>query len=106
MSADVQHRARFILNWALALSTVIGAAALVVVAYGKVMGTAACTAETCEAPSQGLFAVLLYGPPVVAAITVLLSFFTAKRARGTLVPLVAWLLLAADLVALMVSFQS
>jgi hypothetical protein len=112
MSADVQHRteqphrARAVLNWALALSTIIGAAALVLLAYGKVMGTAACTADTCEVPSEALFTVLLYGPPVVAALAVLLSFFTAKRPRGILVPLGAWALLVVDLVLLMVSFQS
>jgi hypothetical protein len=108
MSTDLDRRARpggAVLNWALALGTIIGAAALVVFAYGKVMGTAACTAETCEVPSEALFTVLLYGPPVVAAVAVILSFFTARRRMGIVVPAVAWLLLAIDLVVLLTSFQ-
>jgi hypothetical protein len=106
---DFEHkpnRARAVLNWALALGTIIGAAALVLLAYGKVMGTAACTADACEVPSEGLFTVLLYGPPVVAAVAVVLSFFTAKRRKGFLVPLVAWILLGVDLALLMTSFRS
>lgn len=109
---DLEHRteqpppSRIVLNWALAWGTVIGAAALVILAYGKVMGTAACTADTCEVPSEAMFTVLLYGPPVVAVAAVLMSFFTARRRRGYLVPLVAWLLLAADLALLTASFQT
>lgn len=106
---EVERRTRpggAVLNWVLALATILGAAALVVFAYGKVMGTAACTAATCEVPSEGLFTVLLYGPPVVSAAAILLSFFTARRPKGILVPMVAWLLLAVDLVLLLVSFQS
>jgi hypothetical protein len=99
-------RSRVVLNWALAWGTVIGAAALVILAYGKVMGTAACTVGTCEVPSEGLFTVLLYGPPVVAVAAVLLSFFTAKRRRGYLVPLVAWILLVVDLALLLLSFRT
>ncbi|MGW0162603.1 hypothetical protein ACWDUN_25115 [Mycobacterium sp. NPDC003323] len=98
-------RPKVVLNWALALATILGAAALVILAYGKVMGTAACTTTACEAPSEGLFTVLLYGPPVVAVAAVALSFFTAKRPRGIVVPIVAWLLLAVDLVLLMTSFR-
>jgi len=103
---DQPNRARTVLNWALAVATVLGAAALVVLAYGKVMGTAACTADTCEVPSEGLFTVLLYGPPVVAAVAVVLSFFTARRRKGFVVPAVAWLLLAVDLALLMTSFRN
>lgn len=106
---DVEHRARpagAVLNWSLALATIVGAAALVILAYGKVMGTAACTATTCEVPSEGLFTVLLYGPPVVSAAAIVLSFFTARRRRGIVVPIIAWLLLVADLVLLWVSFRS
>ncbi|WP_199254379.1 hypothetical protein [Mycolicibacterium mengxianglii] len=108
---DLEHRpehasrSAVLLNWALALATILGAAALVVLAYGKVMGTAACTADTCEVPSEGLFTVLLYGPPVVAAAAVLLSFFTARRRKGILVPILAWILLTIDLALLLMSFQ-
>lgn len=95
-----------VLNWALALATILGAAALVVLAYGKVMATAACTADTCDVPSEGVFTVLLYGPPVVAAVAVLLSFVTARRPRGILVPIAAWVLLAVDLVVLTLTFRT
>jgi len=37
-------------------------------------------------------------------VTVLLSFFTARRRNGILVPVVAWLLLIAGFVVLVVSF--
>jgi hypothetical protein len=107
--SDLRTRPRpaaVVLNWALALATILGAAALVVLAYGKVMATAACTADVCEVPSETLFTVLLYGPPVVAAVAVLLSFVTARRPWGIVVPVAAWVLLAVDLVLLMVSFRT
>ena len=45
---------------------------------------------------------IMYGSPVVATATIALSFFTARRARGFLVPLIAWALLviAAAILAL------
>ena len=94
--SDLRTRPRpaaVVLNWALALATILGAAALVVLAYGKVMATAACTADVCEVPSETLF-------------TVLLSFVTARRPWGIVVPVAAWVLLAVDLVLLMVSFRT
>jgi hypothetical protein len=48
---------------------------------------------------------MLYGPPVVAVVAIVASFFTARRPRGYLVPLVAWLLLIADVAAMYFAFQ-
>ena len=44
----------------------------------------------------------MYGAPVVAAAAIALSFFTARRPRGVLVPLIAWaiLVIAAAILAL------
>jgi hypothetical protein len=44
-----------------------------------------------------------FGSPVVAGLTLIISFFTARRRHGIVVPLCAWALLAADL-ALLVSY--
>jgi hypothetical protein len=41
--------------------------------------------------------VLLYGPPVVAALTLVASFFTAQRRWGVVVPVAALALLGADI---------
>lgn len=92
------------LNWVLAVGTAVGAAALVILAYGKTMGAAACTTDACEVPSEGLFTVLLYGPPVVAVAAIVTSFFTARKPKGIVVPAVAWLLLAVALLLLFTSF--
>ncbi|WP_133259160.1 hypothetical protein [Mycolicibacterium sp. GF69] len=59
-------RASTVLNWAATLATIPGAATLILLAYGKVMSSAACT-NTCGVPSEGLFTALLYTPPLVSA---------------------------------------
>ncbi len=94
------------INWVLALLTIPAAAAIVILAYGAVMSTSGCSAGECsQLPSETQFTVMLYGPPVVAAVAVIASFFTASRPRGYVVPVVAWLLLVADVVAMMAGFQ-
>jgi hypothetical protein len=45
-----------------------------------------------------------YGAPIVAVVAVALSFLTARRRGGILVPVVAWLLLIAAFVVLIFSF--
>jgi uncharacterized BrkB/YihY/UPF0761 family membrane protein len=86
-------------NWASALLTVLGAAAVMLFALGSVMSTAACSDKQCPnlGPNGISFDLLFYGPPVVAALTVIVSFFTARRRRGIVVPVVALALLAADI---------
>ena len=46
-----------------------------------------------------------YGAPAVAAVVIVLSFFTAKRRAGIAVPLSGWALMIAD-VALMAASVS
>jgi hypothetical protein len=95
-------RARLWLNWALALLTVVGAGVVMVYCLGAVMSTAACSDKQCPnlGPNGISFDVLFYGAPVVAAATIVISFFTAQRRWGILVPLVAIALLIADIAIL------
>ena len=87
------------MNWALALLTVLGAAAVMLFALGSVMSTAACSDKQCPnlGPNGISFDVLFYGPAVLAALTVVTSFFTAQRRWGIVVPVVALVLLGADI---------
>ncbi|MDT5082919.1 MAG: hypothetical protein QOJ80_7556 [Mycobacterium sp.] len=86
-----------IVNWILALLTVAGAAAAVLIAYGLTLGTAGCTDRSCPHLHLGnlVFGPVIYGAPVVAVLTIAVSFVTASRRRGWVVPLVAWILLVA-----------
>ena len=95
---DRSKRLRLWVNWALALLTVLGAAAVVVYFFSAVMSTAGCSAKTCQHVGPDWISpdVLLYGPPVVAALTIVVSFFTARRRWGIVVPIVALALLGAD----------
>jgi hypothetical protein len=112
MSATTTHgteqagRTGRLTNWILALATVPGAIAVVVFAYMQVLGTAGCNHQPCprQGPGELGFTVIQYGAPVVAVVAVVLSFFTARRRGGILVPVVAWLLLIAAFVVLVFSF--
>lgn len=101
------RRARLWVNWAAAALTAAGAALVMVFALGAVMSTAACSTAECPdlGPSGALFGVLYYGAPAISALTILVSFFTAGRRRGFLVPVAGWLLLAFDLLALLIAFR-
>ncbi|MCV7383658.1 hypothetical protein [Mycolicibacter longobardus] len=105
--AGSDHRARLWVNWASALLTAAGAALVMVFATGAVMSTAACSTAACPdlGPSGAVFGVLYYGAPVIAALTILISFWTAGRRRGFLVPVGGWALLMLDLLALVVAFR-
>lgn len=96
---DRSKRLRLWLNWALALLTVLGAGAVMLFALGSVMSTAACSDKQCPnlGPNGISFDLLFYGPPVVAALTVIASFFTARRRWGIMIPVVALALLGADI---------
>jgi Na+(H+)/acetate symporter ActP len=91
-------RRRLWANWGLALLTVGGAAAVMAVALGAVMSTAACGDKQCPnlGPSGISFNTLFYGAPVVAALTIVASLFTARRRWGFVVPVLALALLSAD----------
>jgi hypothetical protein len=96
--SDRTKRLRLWVNWALAALTVLGAAAVMLFALGSVMSTAACSDKQCPnlGPKGISFDVLFYGPPVLAVLTVVVSFFTAQRRWGIVVPVVALALLGAD----------
>jgi len=90
-------RARLWVNWGLALLTAVVAGVVMAVALGAVMSTAACSDKACPNLGGGIsFDVLYYGAPVVAAVTILLSIFTARRRWGLAVPVTALALLIAD----------
>lgn len=105
-SADRNGRGLTIVNWVLALLTVPAVIVVMVFALGGVMSTAGCSDRVCEneGPGPFLFTVLFYGPPVVAAVTILASFFTARRRWGIAVPLCALALLGIDVAVLAASF--
>lgn len=96
---------RLWVNWGLALLTVVGAAVVMAVALGSVMSTAACGDKQCPnlGPSGISFNVVFYGAPLVAAVTLVVSFFTARRRWGVVVPVSALALLAANVVVLVVT---
>jgi hypothetical protein len=99
------NRLRLWVNWVLALLTVVGAASVMVFSLAAVMSTAACSDKQCPnlGPSGISFNVLFYGAPVVAALTIVISFFTARRRWGFVVPVSALALLVADLTILAVT---
>jgi len=102
---DRTRRFRLWVNWALALLTVVGAGIVMVVALGAVMSTAACSDKACPnlGPVGISFNALFYGAPVLAALTLVVSFFTAKRRWGFAVPVSALALLIADIAILAVT---
>lgn len=103
-----QRRARTWVNWALAVLTAPAAAVVMVVGLGGVMSMAACSTAECPnlGPSGVVFNVLFYGAAVVAAVTIVLSIFTATRRHGIIVPVCGWALLLADVVAITVAFNT
>ena len=99
---DRDKRVRLWVNWALALLAVVGAGVVMVFALGAVMSTAACSDKACPnlGPNGISFDMLFYGAPVVAAVAVVVSFFTAKRRWGFVIPVIAIALLIADVAIL------
>ncbi len=100
-------RSQRITNWVLALLTIVGAAAAVLFAYGTALGTSGCSDRAC--PHLGLanavFGPVVYGAPVVALLTIAVSFVTAKLRRGWIVPAIAWILLIAGPIVLALSLR-
>lgn len=89
----------------MALSTALGAVAVQLFAMGAVMSTAACSNPNCPKPSGFVYGLLTYGAPVVAVVAIVLSFVTAGRRRGFLVPVIAWVLLVIDVAVLAALFS-
>jgi hypothetical protein len=100
------HAARTFWNWALAVLAVVGAFGVVGFAYLQVLGTAACTDKACGGlgPGEFGFGLILYGPPIVAVVGLLSSFFTARRRWGIVVPSCAWVVIVVAAVVLVVTF--
>jgi hypothetical protein len=102
---DRTKRLRLWVNWALALLTVVGAGIVMAVALGAVMSTAACSDKACPniGPAGISFNALFYGAPVLAALTIVVSFFTAKRRWGFVIPVSVLALMIADIAVLAVT---
>ena len=103
--AERTTRNRLWVNWLLALSTIPGAMGVQFVAMGAVMSTATCSSPDCPKPSSVIYGILIYAAPAIAAVTIVVSFFTASRRRGIVVPAVAWLLLGIDVAILALAFS-
>lgn len=95
-----------VLNWTLTLATLLGTAAVLIFAYVQVLGSAGCSPPTClhAGPGETGFSLIVRGAPVVSIVAIGLSFFTARRRFGFVVPLAAWVILAAFFVTLIVTF--
>lgn len=106
-ATEQPRTASVVTNWVLALLTLPGAAAVVLFAYVQVLATAGCTNVTCprQGPGEVGFTLITYGLPILAVLTVVLSFFTARRRRGILVPATTWALLVAGAVVLLLTFS-
>ncbi|MCV7377888.1 hypothetical protein BST11_26420 [Mycobacterium alsense] len=87
-------------NWGLALATVPAAAIVMLFALGAVMSTDGCSGGGCPDLGRGGidFGVAFYGAPAVAFAVIVISFFTARRRGGIVVPVAGWALLVADVV--------
>ena len=108
-TAEKQPRTRrAVLNWIFALLTIPGSLAVVAYSYLQVLSTAGCTGGVCTrlGPGEDVFGLIMYGSPVVAAVAVAMSFFTARRKRGFLVPAIAWALLVLAVAILALTFQT
>lgn len=120
-AADVRHEERdqlpageaasggrhAVVNWVLALLTIPGAIAVVAYSYLQVMGTAACVERACRlGPGEFVFGLIMYGTPVVAVVAIVLSFFTARRPRGFVVPALAWAWLVVTALILALTFDT
>lgn len=100
-------RKQTVANWALAVSTIIGALIVEAYAFMQVMGTARCSDRVCphEGPGELIFGLITYGAPVVALVAIVVTAVTARRPRGWVVPAVAWTLLIIAFVILAVTFR-
>src|ERR1700733_11461047 len=102
---DRSRRTWLWVSWSLARLAVVGAAVAVVYFFSAVMSTAGCSAGTCRHAEPNWISpnVVLYAPPVVAALTVVVSFFTARRRWGFVVPVFALAVLIGDVATLAVT---
>jgi hypothetical protein len=104
----MSHRVRVSANWVLAVLTVPAALFVMAVGFGGAMGTDRCAYEDCarRGPPFLVFMLLFYGAPLVAVLSIVASFRTARRSWGVLVPLAAFGLFAIEVVVLYLSYKS
>lgn len=93
-------------NWVLAILTVPASLAVVGFAYLQVLGMARCGAGTCTetGPGETVYGLILYGTPIIAIVAVALSFVTARKRYGIVVPGVAFVILAVATIILITTF--
>ncbi len=105
-TATARRPRRAALHWTLVLLTLPGALAVVAFAYLQVLGSAGCTAATCSGlgPNETVFGLILYGTPAIPIIAIVASLLGARRRRGLLIPMAAWVLLVVAAVTLVVTF--
>jgi hypothetical protein len=105
---DRSRRRRRWINWVLALLTVPAAALVMIFGIAAAMSVAACSGAQCPklGPSGLFYGVLLYGAPAVAALTIAISFVTATRRWGVIVPLCGLALLLADVAVMAALFRT
>ena len=101
--SSTSHRST-VVNWVLAVATIPAAAAVVGFAYMQILGTAGCTQPDCTSLNSIGFTLIQYGVPAVAGLAVVLSFITARRRGGVLVPLAAFAVIAVALIVLTLTF--
>jgi hypothetical protein len=103
----MSHRVRVSANWGLAVLTLPAALFVMAVGFAGAMGTDRCAYEDCarQGPPYLVFVLLFYGAPLVAVLSIVASFWTARRSWGVLVPLAALALFAVDVVVLYLSFR-
>lgn len=101
----MQPSARTTLNWILAVATVPAAIGIVGLVYLQIMGTAGCGPGPCPTMDEATFTLIEFGVPAVAVLAIVVSFFTARRRGGVLVPVIAWALITLAAVVLYFAFR-
>jgi len=95
-------------NWVPALSTVLGAAMVILSALGAGMSADSCSDRQCPNLARGGidFGDAFYAAPAVVIFVIGVSFFTARRPGGIVVPMCGWALLVADVAVMTATVAS
>ena len=102
-SRESRSRTFLVINWTLALASLLGAAGVVIVAYEQFV-SAGCDGLSCPGPGDFWFTVITRGAPISAVLAVGISLFTAKRRLAFLIPVATWMFLVFCFAALVVAF--
>lgn len=98
-------RTQLWLTWLLTLLTVPVAAAVMLYAYGSVLGVAGCPSPGCAHPGPLWFGILAYAPPLIVTATIVMVSLVGSRRHGIWIPVLALGVLLIDLASLAFSFQ-